>query len=269
MMNQGDHILLEVEDPKSGIKIKIKFDKIVTWYKKFRFRRLPEQKIPAAAVAVAPPWIDLPLDVTADILHRLGAAEMLETAEKVCKTWRSVCRDPSMWRVVDVKNSGSCYDTRRLGSLCRRAVDRSGGDLMDINIEYFGNDELLHYISLRSSKLRRLRLSCCRKLSGKGLSEAAKSFPQLQELHILFMNQIDIEDVEAIGLQCSSLRSFTLIKHDAISGVGNGNDYLVAIAKAMPNLVHLRLGFFGSTITNKGYQAILDGCPIVESLICW
>ncbi|XP_042038253.1 putative F-box/LRR-repeat protein 9 [Salvia splendens] len=277
-----------MEDPKSRIKIKIKFDKIVTWYKKFRFRRLPEKKIPAPA-EVAPPWIDLPLDVTADILHRLGAAEMLETAEKVCKTWRSVCRDPSMWRVVDVKNSGSCYDTRRLGSLCRRAVDRSRGELMDINVEYFGNDELLHYISLRllfllhticprfkesfyfdanfkSSKLRRLRLSCCRKLAGKGLSEAAKSFPQLQELHILFMNQIDIEDVEAIGLQCSSLRSFTLIKHDAISGVGNGNDCLVAIAKVMPNLVHLRLGFFGSTITNKGYQAILDGCPIVESL---
>ncbi|XP_042040880.1 F-box protein SKIP19-like isoform X2 [Salvia splendens] len=255
MMNQGDHILLEVEDPKSRIKIKIKFDKIVTWYKKFRLRRLPEQKIPAPAV-VPPPWIDLPLDVTADILHRLGAAEMLETAEKVCKTWRSVCRDPSMWRVIDVKNSGSCYDTRRLGSLCRRAVDRSSGDLVDINIEYFGSDELLHYVSLR-------------KLSGKGLSEAAKSFPQLQELHILFMNQIAIEDVEAIGRQCSSLRSFTLIKHDSISGVGNGNDYLVAIAKVMPNLVHLRLGFFGSTITNKGYQAILDGCPIVESLICW
>ena len=72
---------------------------------------------------------------------------------------------------------------------------------------------------------------------------------------------------KAIGLQCSSLRSFTFIKHDTISGVGNGNDYLVAIAKVMPNLVHLRLGFFGSTITNKGYQAILDGCPIVESLV--
>lgn len=127
--------------------------------KKFRLRKLPEKKTPVkeapaappAAETPAPPWIDLPMDVTADILHRLGAAEMLETAEKVCKTWRNVCRDRSMWRVVDVKNSGSCCDTRRLGSMCRRAVDRSDGDLMDINIEYFGNDELLHYISIRYS----------------------------------------------------------------------------------------------------------------------
>ncbi|XP_057797751.1 putative F-box/LRR-repeat protein 9 isoform X2 [Salvia miltiorrhiza] len=259
-----------MEDPKTRIKIKIKFEKIVTWYKRFRFGKLPEQKSPAAEAPPSfAPWIDLPLDVTADILHRLGAAEMLETAEKVCKTWRSVCREPSMWRVVDVKNSGSCYDTRRLGSMCRRAVDRSGGDLMDINIEYFGNDELLHYISQRSSKLKRLRLSCCKNVSGKGVSSAAKRFRELEELHILFMNQMVVEDVEAIGVECLSLRSFTLIKHDAVSGVGNGNDYLVAIAKVMPNLVHLRLGFFGSTITNKGYQAILDGCPRVESLICW
>lgn len=121
--------------------------------------------------------------------------------------------------------------------------------------------------SYRSSKLRRLRLSCCKNISGKGLGEAAKSFPKLEELHILFMNQVNVEDVEAIGIACSELRSFTLIKHDAISGVGNGNDYLVAISKVMPNLIHLRLGFFGSTITNRGYQAILDGCPLIESLV--
>lgn len=121
---------------------------------------LPEQqkKTPAAAevnipasAPPPPPWIDLPEDVTADILHRVGAVEMLDTAEKVCTTWRSVCRDPSMWRVVDMKDSSSCYDTRRLGSTCRRAVDRSEGYLLDINIEYFGTDELLHYISARYS----------------------------------------------------------------------------------------------------------------------
>ncbi|KAH6776710.1 hypothetical protein C2S52_014271 [Perilla frutescens var. hirtella] len=244
--------------------------------KKSRPRMLPEPKkktpaavevIPSSSDPPPPPWIDLPTDVTADILHRLGAVEMLHTAEKVCATWRSVCQDPIMWRVIDMKDSGSCYDTRRLGSACRRAVDRSEGDLMDINIEYFGTDELLHYICVRSSKLKRLRLSCCKNLSGKGLSEAAKSFPQLEELQILFMNQIVVEDIEAIGVACMKLRSFTLIKHDAISGVGNGNDYSVAISKAMPNLVHLRLGFFGSTITSRGYQAILDGCPLIESLV--
>lgn len=129
------------------------------------------------------------------------------------------------------------------------------------------NDIYLLACNSRSSKLKRLRVSCCKNLSGKGLSDAAKSFPELEELQILFMNQMGVEDVEAIGGACLRLRSFTLIKHDAVSGVGNGNDYSLAISKAMPNLLHLRLGFFGSTITTRGYQAILDGCPLIESLV--
>lgn len=34
-----------------------------------------------------------------------------------------------------------------VGRLCRHAVDRSCGGLLDINIDYFGTDDLLKYIT--------------------------------------------------------------------------------------------------------------------------
>ncbi|KAL2244631.1 UNVERIFIED_CONTAM: F-box protein SKIP19 [Sesamum indicum] len=55
-----------------------------------------------------------------------------------------------MWRVIDMKNLGDLHDMPYdLSIMCRHAVDRCQGQLIDINIEYFGTDELLRYISQR------------------------------------------------------------------------------------------------------------------------
>lgn len=92
-------------------------------------------------------WLELPPDLTANILHRLGAIEILESAQKVCTTWRKICKDPAMWRVIDMRNLGDLHAMPYcLEKMCRHAVDRSEGQLIDINIEYFGTDELLDYI---------------------------------------------------------------------------------------------------------------------------
>ena len=116
-------------------------------------------------------WLDLPRDVMASILHRLGAVEILETAQKVCMLWRSLCKDPSMWRTIDLRNS---YCRRSLGDpinmrmayylekMCIHAIDRSFGQLLDINIENFGSDELLAYIAQRYILfLYFVHLDCC------------------------------------------------------------------------------------------------------------
>ncbi|KAK3012852.1 hypothetical protein RJ639_010352 [Escallonia herrerae] len=88
--------------------------------------------------------MELPLDVWAKILSKLGAVDVLESAQKVCTTWRKICKDPAMWKVIDMHNLGDLpYD---LEVMARHAVDRSQGQLVDINIEYCGSDELLEYI---------------------------------------------------------------------------------------------------------------------------
>ena len=91
-------------------------------------------------------WLELPRDVTASILQRLGAIEILESAQKVCLHWRNLCKDPSMWRAIDMRNH---YDLD-IEKMCRHAIDRSSGQLRDINIEFFGTDDLLNHITNRS-----------------------------------------------------------------------------------------------------------------------
>lgn len=93
-------------------------------------------------------WLDLPADITANILHRLGQIEVLESAQKVCTAWRRICKDPAMWRVIDMQNHGDLSDVPYdLEKMCMHAIDRSQGQLVDITIEYFGTDELMEYLA--------------------------------------------------------------------------------------------------------------------------
>ncbi|KAE8702146.1 F-box protein SKIP19 [Hibiscus syriacus] len=95
-------------------------------------------------------WLELPPEVTALILSRPGAIEILNSAQNVCSQWRKICKDPSIWRSIDMRNSGDLHDKDYgLKKMCAHAVDRSCSGLLDINIEYFGTDELLSYISER------------------------------------------------------------------------------------------------------------------------
>lgn len=152
---------------------------------------------------------------------------------------------------------------------CRVAVDRSKGQLSKIDIEYFGNDNLLEYIAPRSNQLRHLRLVGCNNISKGSLAAVAKNFPLLEELHI-YLSAIDIVDIEAIGRSCSQLKSFTLnaCRFRRLTGFRrlqiNVDDQAHAIAVNMPELRHLAL--FGNIMTNEGLCAILDGCPHLESL---
>ena len=95
-------------------------------------------------------WLELPLDVTASILCRLGTIEILNSAQNVCSQWRNICEEPSMWRSIDMHNMGEVWDMDYdLEKMCVHAVDRSCGHLLDINLEYFGSDELLIHIAER------------------------------------------------------------------------------------------------------------------------
>ena len=90
-------------------------------------------------------WEDLPWEVTASIFSRLMATGILMSVQFVCKSWFDICKDPLLWRRINVVNDREAA----VGRLCRHAVDRSCGGLLDINIDYFGTDDLLKYITDR------------------------------------------------------------------------------------------------------------------------
>lgn len=222
------------------------------------------------AMVNKPPWLELPEGIWANILHRLGAVEILETAEKVCSKWRRVCKDPSMWRVIDMWNDGDLsemdYD---LEVMSRHAVDRSQGEAVDINLQYFATDNLLHYIAERSGKLKRLSIACCYGMVCDSLVEVVQKFPLLEELSLTHTT-ITTEGIEALGRSCPRLKSFEL-NNSLYMGSGGyfenedvRNEVALAIAKNLPTLHHLQL--IGNSMTSKGLEAILDSCPHLVSL---
>ena len=80
-------------------------------------------------------WSELPSELTSSILQRLGAIEILGNAQKVCTSWRRVCKDPSMWRKIVMHDLGESMEFD-LEIMCRHAVDLSQGGLIQIDIRH-------------------------------------------------------------------------------------------------------------------------------------
>lgn len=98
-------------------------------------------------------WAELPRDVTATILKKVGAMDLLQSAQKVCMAWRSVSKDPAMWRSIEMSGyfekdvlDEMLFDVEKMAT---HAVDRSCGQLVEFSVKGFGSDELLDYIGDR------------------------------------------------------------------------------------------------------------------------
>ncbi|KAL3739484.1 hypothetical protein ACJRO7_020836 [Eucalyptus globulus] len=209
-----------------------------------------------------PDWLELPREITTTIFLKLGAVEILKTAELVCTAWRALCLDPTMWQTIDMRNDGEPpYDD--LADMYRRAVDRSRGGCLDLNIEYFGDDELLQYAADGCNHIRRLRLVYCGNISDEGLCEAASKLPMLEVLELSYCS-FSKEAIETVGQCCPLLKSFKLNSRVYRCPHIECDDEAQAIAKNMHGLHHLQL--FGNKMTNEGLKAILDSCPHLEYL---
>nr|XP_029144908.1 F-box protein SKIP19-like [Arachis hypogaea] len=92
-------------------------------------------------------WLGLPNDLTLMIFSRLSTVDILVSVQQVCRQWWSICMDPLLWRTINMCDLGIRNSVDyKLEKMCRRAIDRSCGQLEDISIEYFGTDDLLKYI---------------------------------------------------------------------------------------------------------------------------
>ncbi|CAL2252340.1 unnamed protein product [Prunus armeniaca] len=268
------------------------------------WRPKPKSRTPPAEMRN---WLDLPRDVTVSILSRLRAVEILESAQMVCMAWRIICKDPLMWRTIDMANDAD-YDDMfyNLDAMCRHAVDRSCGGLVDVNIEHFGDDDLLKYITDRiclaaflflcngysCGGIRRLRLVSCYSISRVGLGKVASKLTLLEELEIYVCN-LSRTSLEMVGRSCPLLKSFKLNRPEfsvyGISGFGaydgfddwnddengdeNGGPVIDSFGKDDEALAIAgtmnglhHLQLFGNRLTNDGLSKILDCCPHLESL---
>ncbi|XP_071704092.1 F-box protein SKIP19-like [Rutidosis leptorrhynchoides] len=116
------------------------------------------------------------------------ASDDISFYQKVCSDWYKVCKDPSMWRVIDLYEVMDDWDisyTERI-KLCKRVVDRSQGQLVEIKFPgFFMPNDVLMDVADRASKLKLLNMyigsSPSDDISMKSLPEALKKFPLLEE----------------------------------------------------------------------------------------
>uniref|UniRef100_A0A7N0SW50 F-box domain-containing protein n=1 Tax=Kalanchoe fedtschenkoi TaxID=63787 RepID=A0A7N0SW50_KALFE len=208
-------------------------------------------------------WLELPNEVTATILQKVGVADILNNVQLVCTTWRSLFKDPSMWRYLDLqlpRGSDSGFDVEKMA---RHAVDRSCGQLVDVNIAYFATTKFILYLARRSRQLRRLRIASCRDMSEEVLEGAASKFPMLEELELKSI-PLTMTAIEAFGEHCPKLATFKCNFCGFIPRNSWYDGLAEVIVTTMPQLCHLQL--LGDRITNSGLKSILNGCPHLETL---
>ncbi|CAK8566638.1 unnamed protein product [Lathyrus sativus] len=214
---------------------------------------------------IKPNWLELPLDLTKNILQRLDTVEIITSARNVCPMWWNICEDPFMWRTIDMSNIKLVpFDFRCLDKICRCAVDLSCGHLEDIAIESFGTDDLLKHVAHRANNLKRLKISCCNGITDEGLIEFVKMFSLLEDLHISFV-YLSKYSLEFIGQNCPLLNSLYLEMQSGYCLMYTVfADQVFAIANTMFGLHHL--AFSGIFIGDNELLAILEGCPLLDSL---
>ncbi|KAK9697015.1 hypothetical protein RND81_08G009500 [Saponaria officinalis] len=208
-------------------------------------------------------WLELPRDVTLMILMKLGTLEILESAQFVCKLWYNLCKDPSIWRIVRIRNNHEYELVDKHKKMMFNAVDRSAGGLIDVDIEGFGSNDLPSYIASRSSQLKRLRLACCRTISATALIEALEKLSSLKELE-LTLCPFETEKIIQIINTCPSLTTFKLNELGSMDPTLACDEEALAIARNMPELRNLQI--IGNCLTDDGLTAILDSCPHLEFL---
>lgn len=103
------------------------------------------------SMASPPNWLELPPEITGSILGRIGAIDILVSARKVCRSWRQICSDPAMWRIVDLTTTRPVHQIFGLDPLAWKAVDLSCGQLIDITFHQFVHSNTLLYTSNRYS----------------------------------------------------------------------------------------------------------------------
>ncbi|XP_071704091.1 putative F-box/LRR-repeat protein 23 [Rutidosis leptorrhynchoides] len=217
-------------------------------------------------------WFDLPLDLKINILSRIDPVEILVNTQKVCTDWYKVCKDPSMWKVINLCVLMDHYDvsyTERM-KMCKHVVDRSQGQLVEVIFPRFllPNDVLMYIAADRASQLKRLIMyigsGASNDLSMKSLPEALKKFPLLEELDVDFCH-LSKEVIESLGRYCTRLKKLNYIEEGPFgSSLILDDELAVCIGENLHELRHLEL--YNNGISNIGLKVILDGCRQLETL---
>ncbi|CAL5007842.1 unnamed protein product [Urochloa decumbens] len=228
-----------------------------------------------------PDWAALPTDILLDIFLRLGPREVMLGAELACKAWRSVALEESaLWRRVGVDpwDPSLFLDERwrrvirrgLLGDMMLLAVDRAKGQC-EVFMGYCNSDSLLDLVG-RAPALKSLnmeRFSCHE--SGESLVEALQKLTRLEDLEIDFRHRIDWykeNALQSVCQACPRLEKLVVRYASAYDLERNEDEFQKEpIDGPIPVMAKLHtLELYDCNLSTKGLNAILDSCPLLETL---
>ncbi|KAK8966170.1 F-box protein SKIP19 [Platanthera guangdongensis] len=213
-------------------------------------------------------WADLPGDILSSIFKKIGAVEIFLSAQSVCKPWRQLSLESSLWKRIELRMDKR-LDNNNMVYLTMMAVERSEGCVEELFMESFSTDALMLDIAHRATRLRSLHLIDAF-INREPFVEALRNLPLLEELELTHCSCFSYKIVERIGETCPQLKSFRFNDWAPASiklyhrSDPWGNTAAFSIAKHFKQLRRLQL--FGNYLTGIGLSAILHNCPELESL---
>ncbi|XP_066353126.1 putative F-box/LRR-repeat protein 9 isoform X3 [Miscanthus floridulus] len=218
----------------------------------------------SSAPSEARDWAALPQDILLTVFLKLGPCEIMQGAELVCTMWRRVAVDePLLWRSIDMGTVSTLSPVGR--AVACAALNRGAGQCESFSGSC--DDDMLPYLVERAPSLKSLHLSC---FDGPNqvLVVVLKNLSLLEDLEVSpSLLSIGTENLlESVCQACPLLRKLRVrfsidenyFADEEIREKING------IFTTMCELLSLEL--LNCDLTVEGLAAILDHCPVLESL---
>ncbi|KAL3512664.1 hypothetical protein ACH5RR_025381 [Cinchona calisaya] len=220
-----------------------------------------------------PKWEEMQRDVLMRIFSTFSLMDLALTVSSVCKSWRPVCYEPSIWKSLDltemdkffrnpfIPNAWSDHkSSERFWRILKYFVNLSNGNLSTMVFHLFINigDSHLAYTSRRTPKLKKLVLPRWSRLTEEGYFRAFKVWKGVESLVLPGCNISPYTMIKLIGKNLKNLSNLKIVF-----------DYFdkscaTAILRFLPKLKALSLK--GSVVERKAVEMILDNLNNLEEL---
>ncbi|XP_027338342.1 F-box/LRR-repeat protein At3g48880-like [Abrus precatorius] len=213
-------------------------------------------------------------EILVGIFMLLNVAD-IAAVSLVCKSWNRVCREPSLWRKLDLTSLGSPYfyipNTRealrdkrsstRVTQFLKYVLSLSNGNTSCIVFNYYIYLTDVHLISAaeRTQNLKRLILPITGSLTRRGINAAMRCWRGLESITLTSMVKHNFL-FPAIGKYC---RNITEVKFTC----GFLENHADALVKYTPNLRILSIRYV--IVSMKGLCTVLNSLQRLEMVnIC-
>ncbi|CAO2187354.1 unnamed protein product [Urochloa humidicola] len=229
-------------------------------------RKSPRSSPSATASPAARDWASLPPDILISIFLMLGPYDIMRGADRTCTAWRRVAvEDPDLWRRIDMGDVLPCSAGGR--AVVGAAMDRAAGQCESFSGPC--DNHLLFLVAERAPLLKILHLTHLY-APNKVLTLVLKRLPLLEDLEIS-PSYVSTPTENLLGSVCQDCPRLKKLRLNCSESFGyDYRGYGVSMETIRGEIAPKRelrsLELFHCELTAQGLGAILDNCPLLETL---